>query len=160
MEQQIEHPVITVKKRPTFLLVLCILSFAGIGFVLLSSFITLFSYSSSLATFERYGSEFNNLLGGTDIAQMMALTRIRTIINIIAALVCLAGVLMMWNLKKAGYYIYIVGEIAPFIISTILFWNSYNNPFLSFVFWISTILSLIFALAFTIMYGVNLKHMS
>ena len=160
MEQGNQPPVISVKKRPTFLLVLCILSYAGIGFVVLTSLFSLFSYSGSQVSFERYGSDFNNFLSGTDIAQMMALTRTRTIFDIVAAFICLAGVLLMWNLKKAGYFVYIIGEIAPFIISIILFWNSFNNPFLSFVFWIGTILSLIFSLAFIIMYSVNLKHMS
>lgn len=160
MEHKVQSPVVSEKKRQVFLKVLCILSFAGIGFILISSVISLLSYSNTPATFERFGSEFKNLLSGTDMAKMEYLTKVRTIGDIAAALVCLTGVLLMWNLKKTGYFIYIIGEIAPFIIFTLLFWNSYYYPFSSFVFWSGTIFPLIFSLAFIIMYSANLKRMS
>jgi hypothetical protein len=160
MEQPVQPHVISTKKRPTFLLVLCILSFIGIGFIIISSLITLLSSAGSMESLEHHGAEFNKILGGTDIGQMMAITRIRTIFDIIAAFICLAGVILMWKLKKAGYFIYIIGEIAPFIVSSVLFWKSFNNPFFSFVFWMGTVLAMMFSIAFIIMYGINLKHMS
>lgn len=160
MDQQNQSAGIIRKKKPTFLVVLCILSFVGIGFVIISSIISLLSPFNSIASFERFGKEFNTLLSNTDIAKMMYFTRIRTIVDLVSAFICLAGVLMMWKLMKMGFFIYIIGEIAPLIISTFLYWDVVSNPFLSFVFWTGTLLALIFSIAFVIMYGVNLKYMT
>jgi hypothetical protein len=86
--------------------------------------------------------------------------KILLIVKLISALVCLGGVLLMWNLKKIGYFIYTIGEISPTIVFTILFWNTTNNPFSSFIYWINSFVMAIAAVAFIIMYSSQLKHMS
>jgi hypothetical protein len=165
MEQQHTSPETTStnnRTRPGFLTVLCILSFVGIAFVVISALFNLFSYNSpaSRNVLDQMGPLVNSVVQGIDFERMIYLSQIREIINIVAALICLAGVIMMWKLKKIGYFIYLVGEVAPIITSVVLFFNFSSNPFISLVFWIGNALAFVFSAAFIIMYGVNLKHMS
>jgi hypothetical protein len=66
----------------------------------------------------------------------------------------------MWKLKKMGFYIYLVGEIAPFIVAfaTIGFAGMFSlaGGFLAII----TALMFIFPLLFIILYALNLKHLN
>jgi len=117
----------TTTTRPTFLTVLCILSYIGCGLAILGVISTI-----------------TTLLG---------------ILNLVAALVCLLGVIQMWKLKKMGFYIYLVGEIAPLAISfaTIGFAGMFNLA--GGIMAMAVALGFFFSLAFIIMYAINLKHM-
>ena len=65
----------------------------------------------------------------------------------------------MWKLKKMGFYIYLVGEIAPLVITfaTIGFASMFS--FGGGIMAIMTAFMSIFPILFIILYAINLKHM-
>ncbi|MFH0867248.1 MAG: hypothetical protein V1904_13720 [Bacteroidota bacterium] len=148
------------KKRPVFLTVLCIISLVGILFVFYSSSVKLFSLSYTENFFQKISSLGIQMAEPIDYGNFVYNTKIYHIINLIASLVCLAGVTAMWKLKKAGYFIYAVGELAPTVTFFILFGIFFHNPLMPFTFLLTAILMFVVAVAFLIMYTVNLKHMS
>jgi hypothetical protein len=161
MEPQSEEPIVEDKmKRPVFLTVLCILSFIGIVFVIITSLINVFTPSDSQKMLEKMGPMANSILASMDYDKYFYYTEINNYVSLIAAFICLMGVLMMWKLKRAGYFIYALGEITPPVIVFILFSDFFSNPLLSFAFMVSSVLMSLVAVAFLIMYSVNLKHMS
>ena len=94
------------------------------------------------------------------ISSLMTITTLTGILSLVAALLCLWGVIQMWKLKKMGFYLYLVGEIAPLIISfaTIGFAGLFN--FAGGVMAMAVGIGFIFSIAFIIMYAVNLKHLN
>jgi hypothetical protein len=99
----------------------------------------------------------NGLFGGSDMGSaidaLIKYGQIDYIINAVCVIICLIGVLMMWKLKKTGFYIYVVGEIAPAIFSFALLggFGALGT--------MAMIAGLIFPIAFIIMYALNLKHL-
>jgi hypothetical protein len=154
MEEQTVTAAIETKKMPGFLKVLCILSFVGIGIGFISNLYNVFTIQATIDTMKGLGS----LLGGSDMGSAIdALVKWGQtvyIINVVACLICLVGVLMMWKLKKSGFFIYLVGEIIPAIASFALLGGFGALGTMAMV------AGLIFPIAFIIMYGLNLKHMS
>ena len=154
MEQQNMNPVAETKKRPSFLTVLCILSFVGIGIGIISAVYSLITFSATTELINQYGSAMENSPLGGMVDTLVKWGQTLYTIEIVANLICLAGVLMMWKLKKNGYFIYIVGEIAP-AIATFALMGGYG-PLGTFM----MVSGLIFPIVFIILYGLNLKHMS
>jgi len=162
MEEVIVNEIIEnqkSKKRPPFLTVLCILSFVGIGIAIISSIINAFQIESSVDQLLQTQEQLNNsgVNFGSFDSYAANLTQWGVLVysfNIFASLILLVGVLLMWNLKKVGYYIYIIFELLPLILSIVFL------GFGNFITTITFVFGFIFSLAFVIMYGVNLKHMS
>lgn len=155
-----------LKKRPTFLTVLGILSFIGIGFAVIGGIWNMLTLESSKQLMTSLGNMSEELdasgaLGGAmnevmeGVKKLLDWGYVIYSIQIIAALICLVGVLQMWKLKKIGYYIYIVGEILPAIATFVLIGGF--GPLGGMV---AMLASLIFPILFIILYGLNLKHMS
>ena len=154
MEQQNMNPVAETKKRPSFLTVLCILSFVGIGIGIISALYSLITFSATTELINQYGSAMENMPFGGMVDTLVKWGETLYTIQIVANLICLIGVLMMWKLKKTGYFIYLVGEVAPAIASFALMGG--YGPLGT----LAMVSGLIFPIAFIIMYGLNLKHMS
>jgi hypothetical protein len=148
------NPSDVKKKRPAFLTVLCILSFIGIGIGFISALYSIFTFSRSVEMMNQYGDMMSSSPFGGMMDSLVKWGQTLYIIQLIANLLCLAGVLMMWNLKRMGYFIYVIGEIAPAIASFALIGG--YGPLGTF----AMMIGLIFPIAFIIMYGLNLKHMS
>lgn len=75
-----------------------------------------------------------------------------TIIALVLSLVSLYGAISMWNLKKMGFYLYLIAQVLMLII-----------PFIflpSIVAMVGFIGSIIFTTAFIVMYAVNVKYLS
>jgi hypothetical protein len=161
MEQRDKEQSVEIKKkRPVFLTILCILSFLGIIIVIISSLMNILSPSGSQKMLEKMGPMANSILGSMDHEKYAYYNEINNYVSFIAAFVCFAGVLMMWKLKRAGYFIYALGEVTPPLMVFVLFSDFFSNPVLSLAFLVSAVLMSTAAIAFLIMYGVNLKHMS
>jgi len=73
-------------------------------------------------------------------------------IGVLGAILCLVGAIMMWKQKKTGFYIYVVGEIVPPIVSMVLVGMAGMGAL--------GLIGFILPIAFIVMYGMNLKHMS
>ena len=97
---------------------------------------------------------------GSAIDALIKYGQIDYIINAVCVIICLIGVLMMWKLKKTGYFIYIIGEIAPPVVSLAFAGHSGLGGLFESFYMFSMIIGFLFPIAFIIMYGMNLKHMS
>ena len=138
--------------RPTFLTVLCILSFiaSGIGIVVL-----LLGIAGKGAA-ESAGMSMDGLanMEGMDEAFKANLEKAKAALswpNIIGGLLLsvigLFGVIQMWKLKKMGFFIYTGAGILGILLPVIL-----GAGFSTF--------GTIVTVAFIAMYAANLKHMS
>ena len=157
MEEQNTNTV-ERKKRPTFLTVLCILTFIGVAWAVISNVMTLLASGASQAlagaamdSADMSGLE--NMPGMKEAMLLVKHAKTLAIIGIVSALICLIGALQMWKLKKSGFFIYLIGEWAPVIASIVLIGFSFTGGFMA-------IATMIVPLIMTILYGMNLKHMS
>lgn len=116
--------------RPTFLTVLCILSFiaAGISFILLLLGGAIGGVAESA--------------GATGTGSLWTLLAVSGVLTIAS----LVGVIQMWKLKKTGFFIYTGSAVAGLIATTVM---SGSFPTMSAV----------FSVLFIVLYGVNLKHL-
>ena len=152
--------------RPQFLKVLCILSFIGTGVGFISG---LWGWWSNhlLAS----GSDaMMGAMGGSEAGEQMAQSMsamsdafgmgpdffakqaTSSLIVGLLNLVVFYGVMMMWKQKKTGFYIYTAGQVIQIIVPFVVVGGLLGG--------LSGIMMGIFGVAFIIMYGVNLKHMS
>lgn len=166
-----EENVTTVelpKKRPTFLTVLCILSFIGSG-----GFGLLYS-AYQYVTFEKtYPAQVQKITDGMEqmeeagmeegffyknaergLVQLEAMSKNLELItgaNCLFALISLLGVFMMWKLKKNGFYVYTFANV---------FWLLVPLGLIDFdATIVNTMIGAAITAVFVIMYAVNLKHM-
>lgn len=157
----------TEKKLPPFLKVLCILTFVGAGFGILGAIYAMFMQEFTLRMLENSNGVYQNnpfLAAFDNSAYISALKKWGQISNLLALLgsaLCLFGALMMWKLKKNGFFLYVGGQILPFIgmygLMGGLMPNS-SGPLAGFAV-IGQVVAIIFPLGFIIMYGVNYKHL-
>lgn len=154
--------------RPVFITVLCILTFIGSGWGVISESIRYFTADSQAAAISRVKEKVNadlqknkNAGGRSQFAQKMANSLTASpekikegaLSNAAAAILCLAGAFMMWQLKKKGFYLYVAGTLAGIISPFVIFGGTNLVAILS-----STIIGFV-GLIFVILYGVNLKYM-
>jgi hypothetical protein len=159
--------------RPTFLTVLCILTFIGSGLGVLGGILGL--VGSSVLT------AFAPAAGGSIIWALLAL---------VASALCLFGAIQMWGLKKMGFTLYLAGSAISVIVTIINAatastrvssmssrMNEYNSELgseyaaqneqamnavgsvASGFAWGSAIFGIIIVIAFVLMYNANKKHL-
>lgn len=162
--------------RSTLLTVLCVLTFIGSGWTIISS---AWAYSSAFKTAQmissvrrenindstllqdsvlgmktqRKKSEFGLKMIST-VSKMMTAENIRksAIGTIISAFFTLLGAVFMWNLKRIGYYLYILGTLIGISVPFYLYGNNLVAVGLSSF-------SSFFGLLFIALYALNLKSM-
>jgi uncharacterized membrane protein (DUF2068 family) len=173
MSQQDSNPgTAPVKSRPTFLTVLCILTFIGSGWGIIDSFtdylaadtaedaVGLVEGALDDAMDEMEDEDLSeeqmdfvqNLLGGMTENLTAANIRKISIVNLVSCILTLLGAIMMWRLRKNGYYIYIVGFLI-FIVGPALILGGIMGAMYAGA---TGFLGVVFA----VLYGVNLKHLS
>lgn len=156
------------KTRPTLLTVIGILSFIGLGYRILTGLINaaLGSATSSIAPF--LNDVFENEVDLSDVPESMqgfianifdAVTKLLTNVTgiyltvVLLSVIALLGVIMMWQLRRSGFYMYAASRsliaFVPFIFI------GYN--LVSLLWFIS---SIIFGILFIVLYSLNLKEMS
>ena len=155
-------------KRPILLIVICILSFVGLGWAILQGLINIMVGKTTESFYSMYQSMMEKSINDMGDAPPMATAWLENIMNgvlgyvehlsainvanLICSILALAGVIMMWNLKKLGFVLYAVPKV--FMLFFPLFLVGFN------VF--STIVlssGIVFTGAFIAMYAVNLKVM-
>lgn len=162
--------------RPTLLTVLCILTFIGSGWAIVSS---AWSYSmasksaqmiSSANMAKRNDSTFrrDSVMEGSvhkkrslfgekmmlSVSKMMTAENIRksAIGTIISALFTLFGAILMWWLRRNGFYIYIVGILIGIAVPFYLYRNNLMAVGISSF-------SSFFGLVFIALYALNIKSL-
>ncbi len=147
-------------KRPTFLTVLCILTFVGVAISLIGGIMNYFAYSALAATGDMFGGmktdagqDMNNAMNsmasalGMDYGKMAMVAMIQALLNI----PILIGAIMMWKQKKMGFWVYAIFEIIQPILPLVMGLGLLGG--------VMATVGLIFSILFIILYGVNLKHM-
>lgn len=150
-------------KRPAFLTVLCILTWVGSGIGLIMNLIGSAAVGVGSAMSEM-GEGMAEGMGeaSPEMAEAMeaansAMANASTVLYIGYAgiLLCVIGSILMFKLKKNGFYIYVVGELGPAIASMILLGGAFFGGGMMIM-----AMGLIFPILMTVLYGLNLKHMS
>jgi hypothetical protein len=147
------------KEKPGMLNVLTILTFIGCG---LGYILTLWGYFSNTAeklaqTQEQRAKmddgSFTAKMVDTSI-QMMQISidnkYLLLITNLVCTTLCLVGALQMRKLKKPGYYLYVVGELAPVVLLAGLVGSLTG---------FNMIMSACFSLLFVVLYATQLKYL-
>ncbi|SOE20071.1 hypothetical protein SAMN06298216_0572 [Spirosomataceae bacterium TFI 002] len=155
--------------RPTFLTVLCILTFIGSGWGVINA-ITSYQSAEIAAgvTSEAMDEAMDQIEESADgeempdfVGKLMgSLTDSMTAENIrnssmasgLAAILCLLGAFMMWQLNKNGYWIYLAG-IAVTIFAPMVILGGLVGAAASGA-------SAFVGVLFAVLYGINLKHMN
>jgi hypothetical protein len=132
-------------KRPTLLNILCILTFIGSGMNFFSSLMISVFYDQFTIIAESINKSFP--LPGLDM--MMEGKSMFFAISALIYAGCIAGALMMWRLKKAGFHLYTIFQIL-LILSPMYFFHL-PSP---------SLLDMILSGIFIILYSSNLKYMS
>lgn len=149
-------------KLPVFLKVLCILTFVGSGFGIIGGLYGALSASRTRKSFELLRTTDNPFVGKVTDAQIENLIHWQTIagyVGLVASLLTLTGALLMWRRKKAGFGIYILGEIAPISTAILTAMAASGMAFMGIGTTVGVVFNILIAAAFIIMYGVNYKHL-
>ena len=131
-------------ERPKLLNILCILTFIGSGMNFISSLMIALFYDQFTILAEEISKSFH-------LPGMELMLEGQSIFFAVSALVyagCIAGAILMWRLKKAGFHVYTIFQIL-LILSPMYF---LHLPFPSF-------LDIILSGTFIILYSSNLKYM-
>ena len=106
------------KKRPQQLRILCIITFVGAGLSIVGSVLGFnppFIESGIIKMHEMIQNSFDP--AAFDKADFLKWSFYSNLTSLISGVICLIGALLMWNLNKKGYYIYITGWIIHITIS-------------------------------------------
>ena len=106
-EQQMLPDVQEQEKRPTLLIVLCILTFIGSGLNAFSNLMVFIFYDASM----KFAAEMVKALkiSGMDIflSTKPAYFAATSLISVVAV----AGAILMWQARKLGFHIYTISQI-------------------------------------------------
>lgn len=157
-----EHILEEPSKLPQTIGVLSVLTFIGSGLVILFQLYYFAAakriYDTAMAGQQQIDQApgFVKTLQGPDpigTIQRSYDNRIPiSLLTIIAAVLCIVGAVQMRQLKKNGFYIYLVGELLP-IVTTAIFIGMASMAGISFYFGV-----LIYAI-FIILYATQLKYL-
>lgn len=168
MSDLLDDKAILDEKRGTTLKVLAILSWIAMGWSTLGLLLSLAGGPSSpeeLAEEEEtilaaFTPEMIEMVGKDYLVETINILEISNEmfyslngINASILIIGFYGVFSMYNLKKKGYYFYIVYSIAPIVVSLAFFGTGFYIT-------LGAVLTGIIAVTFCILYGAQLKRMS
>ena len=107
-----------IPKRPTFLTVLCILTFISSGLGCLSALITPL-FSDLMINFLKSTPNYDETVMGQTISLLQA-GWIFYLISFVLALGSLTGALLMWNLKKIGFHFYALSNLGLLFVPMVM----------------------------------------
>ncbi|MBK9285775.1 MAG: hypothetical protein IPM51_15875 [Sphingobacteriaceae bacterium] len=141
-------------KRPTFLTVLCILSFIAAGLGILAYIGAIAVVGAVSAAAGAVGDAMSSEAGAAMEAASAAMSSAGPsagviwayiIVGFITTIVGLFGVIKMWKLQKVGFFIYTGCSVASMVMGMI-----YSG---------FSVMGVLFPVLFIVLYGMNLKHM-
>ena len=155
-------------KRPTFLTVLCILTVIGSGWGVLSQLFSLLftNLVDVSAQTEQLNTMMDNMESGAGTSflsgilsssqEVMQATMMHAksiaVISLVLSLLSLCGAILMFSLRRIGFYIYTVAQLL------LLFVVPYFAGF-SMIVVMGMLFSALFTVVFIILYALNLKAM-
>ncbi len=158
------------RRRPVFLTVLCILTFIGSGWGVLSNLFSIFTadalneshirmeqYSTLMGEMEgeELSSFWANFLSSSMEMAQIAMMHAREIatMQLVLGIVSLLGAILMFRLSRLGFYLYVAAQVL------MLFVFPYFAGF-SAVVLVSLFGSALFTAVFIAMYAVNVRYMN
>jgi 1,4-dihydroxy-2-naphthoate octaprenyltransferase len=171
MQQDLQEFETLPPQRPLFLKVLCILTFIGSSYAIITSAVSYFNADTVAnvltSTKEQMNKDLNDKSKTTDPAgngfankvmdNMSVMSnpenlRKSSLGTIISSVFCLIGAILMWRLNRTGFWLYtlgtIIGVIVPFYVFGNNFLTALSVGFASFI-----------GVLFVIFYAMNLKSM-
>ena len=147
-------------QRPTFLLVLCILTFIGSGWGTLSNLFSVFTAGltdSSMQNGMDQGGDsavLSDILSSTMASLQATFVHAKEIavINLVLSVISLLGAILMFQLRRIGFYFYTAAQILMLFV--LPYFAGFNFMVLA-----GMLFSAIFAVIFIVMYALNLKYM-
>jgi hypothetical protein len=156
--------------RPQFLKVLCILTWIACGLTFVSTVMGMFGPSAEkqqqqIEQMREMNPEMADQMEVAINADSGSQKMISSLLSIIAVVLSAYGAMMMWQLKKTGFYVYLLGELIPYITLFMVGAQAMSavgamaGMAASAMMGIVIAIMLVLDLIFIIMYAVNLKHM-
>ncbi len=154
--------------RPTFLTVICIISFVGLGSTIFHNFISIIFGRIGPSYYDLVQNNLENSLSQINatnpqlapfierifesVLKLIDVMPLFATISIVISVIELVGVILMWKLLKTGFYIYSALKIIWIFVPMVLI----GVNFMSIVMAIG---SLFAAALFITLYALNLKAM-
>ncbi|MEN8786444.1 MAG: hypothetical protein ABF264_03165 [Flavobacteriales bacterium] len=162
-----QDSLIMEKERPTFLTVLCIITFVVSGIFSLSSIYSALTYDKeaqivanekgleqmyTMAAEDETGT-MSQVIPSMEVFNQENIENATVIlsINVLGSILSLLGAIMMYQMKKTGFHLYLSSKVISMI--PLLFFTLSLPVFITYGFF------LFFTIAFVIMYSRNLKHL-
>lgn len=157
--------------RPQFLTVLCILSFIMCGLMCLGAIYGLVknnpeNLQESLEKMREVSPQMADQMEENMVSmQESTYGQISPYLSFLYVILSFLGTMMMWKLNKKGFYIYIAGELLPylgFIVAgkqAMSMMSAMGGGAAESIGIIVMVFMLLFDAGFIVMYGLNLKHM-
>jgi hypothetical protein len=160
-----------VAKRPSFLTVLCILSFIGSCYFIFNGITTYMNADASsqmissaldsarvevqkeVGSDDKAGQMADKMLAGVSKMSDPKLMKQNALYMILANILSLGGAYLMFQQRKMGFWIYLLGT-GIFILSPVIVFGATNFMSLGM-----TLLYGLVGLVFAVLYALNLKHM-
>lgn len=151
--------------RPTFLTVLCMLTFLASAYGIYSgitSYTTADTFSGVVQSgFDKAKKELNTAetksVAGifNSISDAMDSEKIKknALGSLLSSILCAIGAFFMWNLQKKGFWIYVLGTVVGIVVPLVVFGGGLMGL-------AASASSAFFGVLFCILYVVNLKHLA
>ena len=169
IENQFQNEIAPTNKRSQFLSAVCILTWVCCGFMLLSTLYGLVTntpekQAESIEAMRQFNPETADKMEALFAEQDMGKIILNNVIGLVGMGLSALGAYLMWQMKKKGFYLYLAGEIIPYIgflfagksaMGVLDSLGSIGPAIIGIV----MVAMLLFDAVFVIMYAVNLKHM-
>jgi hypothetical protein len=155
-------------ERPTFLTIVCIISFVGLGWAIINNLFTLAFSSTGSWLYTIIQDALEKALNEASMSDPGAAAFLENIfegvlsvishlplfasVGLICSAIALVGVILMWGLKKTGFYLYTGAKIIMVVLPMAVI--GFN--FISMMMTMSTFIG---AALFVLLYGLNYKHL-
>lgn len=139
MADILDDSAMGAKQRPTFLTVLCILTFVGSGWGVIQALMNF----------------------GNPAAEFLPILNIANIIGLVCSIGCIFAAFMMWKLKKMGFFVYVGCTLLSVAFTLYVTFGTglLDIPGFGQMVMMIAIVQVAISIGFVIMYYVNLKHM-
>lgn len=162
MPQQVTNAEALNTTRPKFLTILCIIAFVGSIGTIIENGIGFFRSEAEVVLIQSGAekTQLKNIFSSGTANTPMAISNLTpenfekfSVGGIVASLLCLIGVVLMWMLKRSGFYSYVLGTFFYLITHFLLFGDNIGAMGLS-------MLWALICLILVILFSNFLKYMS
>lgn len=168
---QFTNDIAPAPARPTFLKVLCILTWICCGLMFIQSILGMVGNSTEkqqekIEQMREINPEMADKMESVIAADDGSMRMINALITLVATALSAYGAVMMWQLKKTGFYLYIAGELLPYVgilmggaQAMAAIGSMAGSGMGAAIAGTAIGIMLLLDIAFIIMYAVNLKYM-